>query len=128
MASPLTLPAQGPDLSKAETPESWESWIRGTVSTLTNPATSPQEALRLAADHPGEIDLLLTDVIMPDLNGPALVQRLLERRPQLKYLYMSGYTANLIASQGVAEDGLAFLPKPFSRNALAHKVREVLDG
>jgi two-component system, cell cycle sensor histidine kinase and response regulator CckA len=91
-------------------------------------AAAPQKALRLAAEHPADIDLLLTDVVMPDLNGPELVRRLLQDRPRLKYLYMSGYTANLLALEGVSDDGPAFLAKPFSRHALAHKVREVLDG
>ncbi len=90
--------------------------------------SSAEEALRIAERHPGGIDLLLTDVIMPDLSGPALVKRLLERWPSLKYLYMSGYAANLIAQEGVREDGVNFLQKPFSRKALAQKVRAVLDG
>ena len=86
--------------------------------------SSPEEALRLAEQHRDRIDLLLTDVIMPEMNGPELVQRLKERFPALRHLYMSGYTANLIAEQGVRDDSVNFIQKPFSRKTLAKKVRE----
>ena len=72
--------------------------------------------------------MLLTDVIMPGMSGPELVRQLLARQPKLAYLYMSGYTANLIAEQGVREDSVNFIQKPFSRIGLAQKVRAVLDG
>jgi PAS domain S-box-containing protein len=90
--------------------------------------TSPEEALRIVEQDPDGFDLLLSDVIMHELNGPALVQRILKWRPNLTYLYMSGYTANLIADQGIKETSVNFLHKPFSRNQLAGKVRRVLDG
>ncbi|NCA81858.1 MAG: PAS domain S-box protein [Opitutae bacterium] len=90
--------------------------------------SSPDEALRLAEKHKDRIQLLLTDVIMPGMNGPELVRQLLARQPKLAYLYMSGYTANLIAEQGVREDSVNFIQKPFSRIGLAQKVRAVLDG
>ncbi|MGD9782648.1 MAG: PAS domain S-box protein [Kiritimatiellia bacterium] len=86
--------------------------------------SSPEEALRLAEQHQDRIALLLTDVIMPEMNGPELVQRLKERFPALRHLYMSGYTANLIAEQGVRDDSVNFIQKPFSRKSLAKKVRE----
>jgi PAS domain S-box-containing protein len=99
---------------------------------------SPEEALRLADGHGGEnvlfqefkdrIDLLITDVIMPEMNGPELARNLLGRHPGLKHLYMSGYTANLIAMKGIKEDGVHFIQKPFSRTLLAQKVREALRG
>ena len=89
---------------------------------------SPDEALRMAERNKNRIHLLLTDVIMPGMNGPELVRQLLTRQPKLAYLYMSGYTANLIAEQGVREDSVNFIQKPFSRTGLAQKVRAVLDG
>ena len=85
---------------------------------------SPHEALLLAERYKGGIDLLLTDVIMPDMNGPELVRRLRSRYPKLRGLYMSGYTANLLAKQGLQEADLDYIPKPFSRNMLARKIRE----
>jgi two-component system, cell cycle sensor histidine kinase and response regulator CckA len=96
----------------------------------------PEEALRIVGSAGGErqlfegygdrIDLLLTDVIMPDMSGPELANRLLVRYPDLKYLFMSGYTANLIAVQGGWTDKADFIQKPFTRNSLAQKVREIL--
>ncbi len=85
---------------------------------------SPQEAIHLAEQHKGRIDLLLTDVIMPDMNGPELVRLLRTRYPKLRGLYMSGYTANLLAKQGLQEADLDYIPKPFSRTMLARKIRE----
>ncbi len=89
-------------------------------------ANGPNQALRLAETHEGVIHLLLTDVIMPDMSGRELWQRLSALRPQLRCLFMSGYTANVIAHHGVLDDGVHFLQKPFSREALAAKLREVL--
>ncbi len=88
---------------------------------------SPQEALKIVDDCNGAIDLVLSDVIMPGLTGPAMVQTMLERHPNIKCLFMSGYTANLIAQEGIRADSVNYLPKPFSRNTLAQKVRDVLD-
>ncbi|MFO1424335.1 MAG: GAF domain-containing protein [Candidatus Competibacteraceae bacterium] len=91
-------------------------------------AAGPNQALKLAGAHAGVIDLLLTDVIMPDMSGRDLWQQLRELRPGLKCLFMSGYTANVIAHHGVLDDGVHFLQKPFSRKALATKLREALSG
>ena len=91
-------------------------------------AGGSNQALQLAAAHPGVIHLLLTDVIMPDMSGRDLWQRLSALRPDLKCLFMSGYTANVIAHHGVLDDGVHFLQKPFSREALAAKLREALYG
>jgi len=85
------------------------------------------EALALADEHPG-LDLLLTDVVMPLMSGRDLANRLVQRRGELKILYMSGYTDDTIIQHGVLEPGTAFLQKPFSPSILARKVREVLDG
>ncbi len=89
-------------------------------------AGRPGEAIRQAADHAGTIDLLITDVIMPEMNGRELAARLEAGHPGLKCLFVSGYTANVIAHQGVLDEGVWFLPKPFSIDELAAKVRQVL--
>jgi two-component system cell cycle sensor histidine kinase/response regulator CckA len=88
----------------------------------------PGEAIRLAREHPGEIHLLITDVIMPEMNGRDLARNLLALYPHLKRLFMSGYTADIIAHHGVLEEGVHFIQKPFSAQNLATKVRDVLDG
>ncbi|WP_319407330.1 PAS domain S-box protein [uncultured Desulfosarcina sp.] len=90
-------------------------------------AATPGEAIRLAQEHTGEIHLLITDVVMPELNGRDLAKRLQSLYPNLKRLFMSGYTANVIAHHGVLDEGVHFIQKPFSMRTLAVKVREVLD-
>jgi len=87
----------------------------------------PSDAIRLATEHPGNIHLLITDIVMPEMNGVALAKLLQGKRPSMKCMFMSGYTANIIASRGLLEEGLQFLQKPFSLNVLAAKVREALD-
>lgn len=89
-------------------------------------ASTPAKALEKARAVDGEIDLLITDVIMPEMNGRELVEQLKAILPNLKYLYMSGYTADVIARSGVLEDGVTFIQKPFSSRDLAAKVREVM--
>ena len=84
--------------------------------------------MQIAASYDGLIHLLLTDVVMPDINGKMLAEDLLMTRPELKLLFMSGYTDNAIAHHGVLDPGTAFVQKPFSPTVIAHKVREVLDG
>ena len=90
-------------------------------------ADGPKRAEEITAERSQEIDLLLTDVIMPTMSGRELVRKLSARYPKMRILYMSGYTDNVIAEGGVLEEGLAFLQKPFTPRALAQKVREVLD-
>jgi two-component system cell cycle sensor histidine kinase/response regulator CckA len=85
------------------------------------------EALRMAQEYAGEIHLLLTDVVMPQMGGKELADRLKPLRPDIKVLFTSGYTDNAIVHHGVLEPGIDFLLKPFSPAALAQKVREVLD-
>jgi PAS domain S-box-containing protein len=87
----------------------------------------PREALALAERHPGPIHLLITDVVMPRMNGRDLRENITAVRPAIKTLFMSGYTANVIAHHGVLEEGIDFLQKPFSVHTLASKVRGVLD-
>jgi len=91
-------------------------------------AEDPLAALEKCAQYDGRIDLLLSDVIMPKMNGRDLAVRLLQLHPGSKCLYMSGYTADIIAHQGVLDEGIHFLQKPFSRATLAAKVREALAG
>ncbi|MGV8059698.1 MAG: PAS domain S-box protein [Smithellaceae bacterium] len=90
-------------------------------------ASTPGEAIRLAEDHAGEIHLLLTDVVMPEMNGRDLAKKLLSLYPNIKRLFMSGYTANVIAHHGVLDEGVFFIQKPFSIKSLSTKVREALD-
>ena len=91
-------------------------------------AGTPGEAARLAESNQGAIDLLITDVIMPKMNGKELSRRLSALYPGMKCLYMSGYTAEAISSRGLLEEGVHFLSKPFTTEQLAAKVRQVLDG
>ncbi len=90
-------------------------------------AADGNEALRLAREYAGEIHLLLTDVVMPQMGGRELRDRFALMRPRAKTLFVSGYTDNAIAHRGILEPGIAFLQKPFTAAALARKVREVLD-
>jgi CheY-like chemotaxis protein len=90
-------------------------------------ASLPSEALRLAERHKGPIHILVTDVVMPEMNGRELAARLPAFSPGIKSLYMSGYTSDIIANHGVLEEGVAFIQKPFTMRELSAKVREVLD-
>ena len=90
-------------------------------------ASAPGEAIRLAREHTGKLHLLMTDVVMPGMNGRDLAKHLLSLYPRLKRLFMSGYTADVIAQHGVLDEGVSFIQKPFSMQALAAKVRETLD-
>ena len=91
------------------------------------PAAAPAEALRLAGSHAGPIHLLVTDVVLPQLSGRGLAERLTPDHRDLRVLYMSGYTDDAIVRHGVLEEGAAFLQKPFTPHTLLSKVREVLD-
>ncbi len=91
------------------------------------PARTPGEAIRLAEEHPGEIHLLITDVVLPEMNGRDLAKRLLSLYPNLRRLFMSGYTADVIAHRGVLEEGIQFVQKPFTTQTLAAKARAALD-
>jgi PAS domain S-box-containing protein len=91
-------------------------------------AEDGEEALRVCAECEVTIDLLFTDVVMPKMNGRQLYRKISEMIPELKVLYMSGYTDNAIAHHGVLDDGVHYLQKPFKENELARKVREVLNA
>ncbi|MDD5092220.1 MAG: PAS domain S-box protein, partial [Candidatus Wallbacteria bacterium] len=90
-------------------------------------ASTPGAAISLAREHQGSIQLLVTDVIMPEMNGRDLAKNLLALYPVIRRLFMSGYTAEYIAHHGVLDEGVHFIQKPFTPNSLAAKVREVLD-
>ncbi|MCU1274986.1 MAG: multi-sensor hybrid histidine kinase [Bryobacterales bacterium] len=89
-------------------------------------AASSSEAFALEKEHSAEIHLLLTDVILPGMNGKTLSDQLRALRPKLKVLFTSGYTADVISRRGVLDPGVAYLPKPFTLESLAAKVRQVL--
>ena len=91
-------------------------------------AQTAAEAILLAEQYAGHIQLLISDVIMPNMNGQELVELMTTHYPELKTLYMSGYTGDVIAHHGILEEGVNFLQKPFSLQSLANKVREVLDN
>lgn len=91
-------------------------------------APDGQQALQTARQHAGPIDLLLTDVVMPGMNGRVLGERLASSQPKMKVLYMSGYTDSFIAGHGVLEPGTHLLHKPFTQETLTRKVREMLDA
>jgi CheY-like chemotaxis protein len=86
------------------------------------------QALELAARHEGEIDLLVSDVVMPGMLGKELAERLVDARPGTRVLYMSGYAQPVLASQGTLDPGVALLEKPFTAHDLLNAVRERLDG
>ena len=87
---------------------------------------SSGEAVQLARTHTGKIHVLMTDVVMPEMNGRELADRIVAIRPDIKCLFMSGYTSNAIVHRGVLDEGISFIQKPFSMQALAAKVSEVL--
>ncbi len=91
-------------------------------------AADGEAALEVAAEHAGQIDLLLTDVVVSQLSGRDVADRLVAKRPELKVLYMSGYTDDAIVRHGVLQAGIAYLQKPFAPDALVRKVREALAG
>lgn len=91
-------------------------------------ASTPGEAMDLAREHVGEIHLLVTDVIMPEMNGRDLAKHLVSLYPRIKRLFMSGYTADVIAHHGGVDEGVHFLQKPFTLESLTRKVRQVLNN
>jgi hypothetical protein len=91
-------------------------------------AANAEEALRVASSHEGPIHLVLTDVLMPGIHGPALVKLLEERRPAIRALYMSGHADDALLHHGILDGGFSFLEKPFTRAELTRTVRQVLDG
>ena len=91
-------------------------------------ADSPREAIRIAENHEGSVDLLVTDVVMPEMHGRALADKIAAIRPDARHLFVSGYTADVIANRGVLDQSVHFLQKPFSLQELGAKVRQALDS
>jgi PAS domain S-box-containing protein len=91
-------------------------------------AESPQEALKKSLEHKGGIDLLITDVIMPEMNGRELSKKIISHHPEIKCLFMSGYTAEIIAHQSVLDEDMNFIQKPFTMKTLGEKVKTVIGG
>jgi two-component system, cell cycle sensor histidine kinase and response regulator CckA len=91
-------------------------------------AESGREALDVVSTHSGPIHLLITDVMMPDIDGPELVRRLSAIRPETRTLFMSGYMDDALGEQGVLPSSVNFIQKPFSPSTIAQKVRDILDG
>ena len=91
-------------------------------------ARNGPEALDAVRLHAGAIDLVVTDVVMPEMSGRELVERIVKDHTAVRILYMSGYTDDAVMRHGIVESGVAFLQKPFTPLALAHKVREVLNA
>ena len=90
-------------------------------------ASTPGEAIRLVREHDGDIHLLMTDVVMPEMNGRELAMKIVKIYPNLKRLYTSGYTVDVIAHHGALDESTHFIQKPFTLQALALKVREAID-
>jgi two-component system, cell cycle sensor histidine kinase and response regulator CckA len=101
--------------------------LLGGLGYVVLTAGRPGEAIKLAKQHSGEIHLLMTDVVMPEMNGQELAERLRTTRRSMKCLFMSGYTANVIVHRGVLNEGVKFIQKPFPLRKLADKVRGALD-
>jgi PAS domain S-box-containing protein len=138
-------PAEGAEPSRARLARSWasetvllvedEDGVRHFAREVLQlhgytvlEARDPGEALRLGAEHPGPIHLLVTDVVMPQMSGRDVASRLAPGRPEMRVLYMSGYTDEAVVNHGVLVAGTAFLQKPFSVTGLAQKVQEVLSA
>jgi signal transduction histidine kinase len=134
-ALPLTAPPTAPRGTETILLVEDEEMVRRLVARVLGElgyriltAADGGEAQSVSGAEPGRIDLLLTDVIMPGMNGKELFAHLAVARPGLRTLFMSGYTENAIAHHGVLDPGTRFLPKPFTIEHLAAKVREALDG
>ncbi len=128
--SPLVQPSRGETVLIVEDEEAILNLARIILEEKNYTVLSsgrPEEALRLAEQYDGDIDLLLTDVVMPQMNGRELNKGLQLLYPEIKTLFMSGYTANVIVHHGVLEDGVNFIPKPFSPIELISEVRKALD-
>ena len=91
-------------------------------------ALDPEEALRLAIRHPRPINLVVSDVVMPKMSGPAMLKELRGHRPDLKALLISGYAGEVLSARGELEGDVPFLEKPFTVSGLLTKVRQILDA
>jgi PAS domain S-box-containing protein len=89
--------------------------------------TGPAEAIKMTRGYPGRIHMLITDVVMPEMSGKDLAEEINKVRPDVKVLFMSGYTSNAIVHHGILEKGVSFIQKPFTPESLARKIRDLLD-
>jgi two-component system cell cycle sensor histidine kinase/response regulator CckA len=131
---PAAVSQSGPDASRTVLLAEDEDVVRMLVREMLEEsgyavleASSAEAAIEVSEAHRGQIDLLLTDVVMPGMNGPELAKELSESRPTMRTLYTSGFTNSAVAEQGVAVEETVFLAKPFSSAALTAKVLEVLE-
>lgn len=108
-------------------PDAWASSMHDQDRIMLE-AANGSEALKVAQQYSATIDLVLTDVVMPEMDGSTLVSQLKETRPDVKVLYFSGYADGAIVQNGVLDPNVVFLQKPFSASGLVRKVREVIDG
>jgi two-component system, cell cycle sensor histidine kinase and response regulator CckA len=131
-AATAPIPARGSEtILLVEDEENVRSLVRDFLQNNGHTvleAPNGAEAVRLAESHTGHIDLLVSDVIMPQMSGRELCDELRRRMPDLKVLFISGYTDDAVVRHGVVEGDVAFLQKPFSMRSLLSKIREVLDG
>jgi CheY-like chemotaxis protein len=114
-----------------EDEESVRELVRETLKSkgyVVMEAADGINGMKVAESHTGKIDILITDVVMPGMSGRELAQRITAARQTIKVLFLSGYTEDAIIHEGVLEPGTAFLQKPFTLQALARKVRDVLHG
>jgi CheY-like chemotaxis protein len=102
--------------------------LLGNAGYVVLPAPGPRVALEIAGSHAGTIHLLLTDVVMPGMSGREVAERVSAARPDVRVLYMSGYTDEAIGHHGVVDPGIHFIQKPFTGAGLLKKIREVLDA
>jgi two-component system cell cycle sensor histidine kinase/response regulator CckA len=91
-------------------------------------ATSGADAFRIAGKHAGPVHLLITDVVMPEMSGRQVAEEMASLHPEARVLFVSGYTDDAVVRHGILQEGVHFLPKPFSPIGLARKIREVLDA
>jgi DNA-binding response OmpR family regulator len=90
-------------------------------------ATDGASAIRMVSGHPGAVNILITDVVLPGMNGRELYDRLLRQRPGLRVLFMSGYSGDILSENGVTTEGVDLIQKPFTLQAFTAKVRDVLN-
>jgi len=112
-----------------------DSWVRAFAARALRgqgysvlEASNGEEALETAQEFAGEINLILTDLVMPEMNGNELISQIKAMRPGIKALFVSGYTSDAMVHHGVLDSSVSFLQKPFTADDLAHKVREVIDS
>ena len=89
-------------------------------------ANRPSEAIKIAEEYSRDIDLVFTDVVMPEMTGKEMAERIRPLYPNARILFSSGYTANVIAHNGILDEGIEFIQKPYSKDALANKLRRIL--